>query len=144
MALALNNPQRLICYWTKKAKLNQPLRTTQGQFLRGNFQFGIQRFSSSRPVARPMLKSPVCPTGGRFIGFILLPKVLMLWEMQTASFRIWTRVAMFTFYENNHDTIYIYIYIYIKRERERERERERWVRRLDQSKNALMFSNRIF
>ena len=50
-------------------------------------------------VASPRLKNPVCSTihlwaGGRIIGFILFPRVLVLCEMQLALSRIWTRVAM--------------------------------------------------
>ena len=42
--------------------------------------------------------------GGRIIGFILFPRVLVLCEMQSVSSRIWTRVAMSISYDNNHYT----------------------------------------
>ena len=45
-----------------------------------------------------------------------MPRVLELYEMQSVSSRIWTRVAVSISYDDNHyttDTIYIYIYIYI-------------------------------
>ena len=35
-------------------------------------------------VASPRLKNLVCPTGGRIIGFIPFPRVLVLCEMQSA------------------------------------------------------------
>ena len=36
--------------------------------------------------------------GGRIIGFMLIPRVLMLCEMQSASSRIRTRVTEFIYY----------------------------------------------
>ena len=43
--------------------------------------------------------------GGRIIGFIPFPRVLVLCEMQSVSSRIWTRVAVSIFYDDNHYTI---------------------------------------
>ena len=43
--------------------------------------------------------------GGRIIGFIPFPRVLVLCEMQSASSRIWTCVAVFISYDNNHYTM---------------------------------------
>ena len=40
--------------------------------------------------------------GGRIIGFIPFPKVLVLCEMLSASSRIWTRVAVSISYDDNH------------------------------------------
>ena len=40
--------------------------------------------------------------GGRIIGFIPFPRVLVLCEMQSTSSRIWTRVAVSISYYNNH------------------------------------------
>ena len=42
--------------------------------------------------------------GGRIIGFIAFPSVLVLCEMQSVSSRIWTRVAVFISYDDNHYT----------------------------------------
>ena len=42
--------------------------------------------------------------GGRIIGFIPFPRVLVLCEMQSASSRIWTRVAVSISYDDNHYT----------------------------------------
>ena len=36
--------------------------------------------------------------GGRIIGFIPFPRVLVLCEMQSVSSRIWTRIAVFISY----------------------------------------------
>ena len=43
--------------------------------------------------------------GGRIIGFIPFPRVLVLCEMQSASSRIWTRVTMSISYDDNHYTM---------------------------------------
>ena len=82
---------------------------TQGQFLSGVWQVWIQSFPSPRLVASPRLKNLVCPTtlpiaGGRIIGFIPFPRVLVLCEMQLAWSRIWTRVAVSISYDDNHYT----------------------------------------
>ena len=39
--------------------------------------------------------------GGRIIGFIPFPRVLVLCEMQSVSSRIWTRIAVFISYGDN-------------------------------------------
>ena len=44
--------------------------------------------------------------GRRIIGFIPFPRVLVLCEMQWASSRIWTRVAVSISYDDNHYTRY--------------------------------------
>ena len=43
--------------------------------------------------------------GGRIIGFIPFPRVLVLCEMQAVSSRIWTCVAMSISYDDNHYTM---------------------------------------
>ena len=72
--------------------------------------------------------------GGRIIGFIPFPRVLVLCEMLSVLSRIWTHVTVSISYDDNHYTtgtsfygistivdykyqiwfIYIYIYIYIR------------------------------
>ena len=42
--------------------------------------------------------------GGRIIGFIPFPRVLVLCEMQSVSSRIWTRIAVSISYDDNHYT----------------------------------------
>ena len=42
--------------------------------------------------------------GGRIIGFIPFPRVLVLCEMQSVSSRIWTRVAVSISYDDNDYT----------------------------------------
>ena len=43
--------------------------------------------------------------GGRIIGFIPFPRVLVLCEMQSVSSRIWTRIAVFISYCDNLQTL---------------------------------------
>ena len=42
--------------------------------------------------------------GGRIIGFIPFPRVLVLCEMQSVKSRIWTRIAVFISYGDNDYT----------------------------------------
>ena len=42
--------------------------------------------------------------GGRIIGFVPFPRVLVLCEMQSVLSRIWTRVAVSISYDDNHYT----------------------------------------
>ena len=81
----------------------------QGQFLSEVLQVWNQSFPSLKQVAAPTLKNLVCPTilpiaGWRIIGFIPFPRVLVLCEMQSVSFRIWTRVAVSISFDDNHCT----------------------------------------
>ena len=62
-----------------------------------------------RLVASPRAEEPsllyyLPIAGGRIIGFIPFPKVLVLCEMQSVSSRIWTRVAVYISYDDNHYT----------------------------------------
>ena len=62
-------------------------------------------------------------TWGWTVGFISFLRVLAIYEMQTSSSAIWTRVPESIFHEDNHNTTdthtclhtytYTYIYIYI-------------------------------
>ena len=47
--------------------------------------------------------------GGRIIGFIPFPKVLVLCEMQSVSSRIWTRIVVSISYDDNHYTMPYYL-----------------------------------
>ena len=42
--------------------------------------------------------------GGRIIGFIPFPRVLVLCEMQSVSSRIWTRITVFISHDDNNYT----------------------------------------
>ena len=49
--------------------------------------------------------------GGRIIGFIPFPRVLVQCEMQSVSSRIWTRVAVSIIYDDNHHITLLYLSI---------------------------------
>ena len=49
--------------------------------------------------------------GGRIIGFIPFPRVLVLCEMQSVSSRIWTRITVFISYGDNDYTTGIQVSI---------------------------------
>ena len=54
--------------------------------------------------------------GGRIIGFIPFPRVLVLCGMQSTSSNIWTSIAVSISYNDNHYTMrtsQIYMYIYM-------------------------------
>ena len=44
-------------------------------------------------------------TGGKIIGFILFSRVPAIWEIQTASFRVWICITVSIFYDSNHYTM---------------------------------------
>ena len=50
--------------------------------------------------------------GGRIIGFIPFPRVLVLCEMQSVSSRIWTLVAMSISYDDNHYTTFFFFFFF--------------------------------
>ena len=53
--------------------------------------------------------------GGRIVGFILFPKILVLCQMQPALLRIWTLVDISISCDNNHYTMGTSIIWYITR-----------------------------
>ena len=78
---------------------------TRGQFLSGlNSEFSFSATSCLAKEEEPSLLYYLPIAGGRIIGFIPFPRVLVLCEMQSASSRIWTRVAVSISYDDNHYT----------------------------------------
>ena len=81
---------------------------TQGQFLkRGltgfNSEFSFSKNSCLTKAEEPSLPYYLPIAGGRIIGFIPFPRVVLC-EMQSVSSRIWTRVAETISCDNNHYT----------------------------------------
>ena len=70
-----------------------------------NSEFSFSLASCLTKTEEPSLPYYLPIAGGRIIGFILLPRVLVLCEMQSASSRIWTRVAVSISYDDNHYTM---------------------------------------
>ena len=69
-------------------------------------RFEFRVFPSPRLLASPWQKKPNLPyylpiPGGRIIGFIPFPTVLVLCEMQSVSSRIWTRIVESNSYDDN-------------------------------------------
>ena len=69
-----------------------------------NSEFSFSYTSCLTEAKEPSLPYYLPITGGRIIGFIPFPRVLVLCEMQSASFRIWTRIAVSIYYDDNHYT----------------------------------------
>ena len=82
----------------------QPLHTgrmTQCQFFKWSLTGLNSEFSFSKTSWRIKVEENSLPyylpiAGGRIIGFIPFPRVLVLWEMQSVSSRIWTRIPKTT------------------------------------------------
>ena len=71
--------------------------------------------------------------GGKIIGFILFPGILVLCEIQTTLSWFWTRIAESISYDSNHYTVCVCAFACVflcvcvwEREREREGEREQF------------------
>ena len=82
---------------------------TQGQIFKRrltglNSEFSFSWTSCLTKAEEPSLSYYLPIAGGRIIGFIPFPRVLVLCEMQSASSRIWTRVAVSISYDDNHHT----------------------------------------
>ena len=70
--------------------------------LNSEFSFSLTSCLAKAEEPSPSYYLPIA--GGRIIGFIPFPRVLVLCEMQLAWSRIWTRVAMFISHDDNHYT----------------------------------------
>ena len=70
-----------------------------------NSEFAFSLTGCQTKVKEPSLPYYLSIAGGRVIGFIPFPKVLVLCEMQTASTKIWTLAAMSISHNGNHYTL---------------------------------------
>ena len=82
---------------------------TQGQFFKRsltgfNSEFSFSKTSCLNKAEEPSLSYYLPIAGGRIIGFIPFPRVLVLCEMQSVSSRIWTRIAVSISYDDNQYT----------------------------------------
>ena len=82
---------------------------TQGQFFKQtltglNSEFSFSWTSCLTKDEERSLPYYLPIAGGRIIGFIPFPMVLVLCEMQSVSSRIWTRVAVSISCDDNHYT----------------------------------------
>ena len=105
------------CHWllltiftNPSARVGFDTRSIFEQNLTGlNSEFSFTKELPSPGVAFTKAEGPSLPyylpiAGGRIIGFIPFPRVLVLCEMQSVSSRIWTRVAVSISYDDNHYT----------------------------------------
>ena len=69
-----------------------------------NLEFSFSRTSFLTKAKGPSLLYYLPIAGGRIIGFIPFPRVLVLCEMQPVSSKIWTRVTVSISYNDNHYT----------------------------------------
>ena len=67
-------------------------------------EFSFSSTSCLTKAEEPSLPYYLPIAGGRIIGFIPFPRVLEICDMQSFSSRIWTRIAVSIFYDDNHDT----------------------------------------
>ena len=94
-------------YYLPTPPLGQDM--TQGQFFKRsltglNSEFSFSSTSCLAKAEEPSLSYYLPIAGGRIIGFIPFPRVLVLCEMQSVSSRIWTRIAVFISYGDNDYT----------------------------------------
>ena len=66
-----------------------------------NSEFSFSLTSCLAKAEEPSLPYYLSIIGGRIIGFIPFPRVLVPCELQSVSSRIWTRVAVFISYDDN-------------------------------------------
>ena len=69
-----------------------------------NPEFSFSQTSCLTKAEEPSLSYYLPIAGGRIIGFIPFPRVLVLCEMQSVSSRNWTRIAVFISYGDNDYT----------------------------------------
>ena len=98
-----------IYYWSylpnPSARAGYDSRSIFKRSLTGlNSEFSFSKTSCLSKAEEPSLSYYLPIAGGRIIGFIPFPRVLVLCEMQSVSSRIWTRVAVSISYDYNHNT----------------------------------------
>ena len=87
------------------ARAGYDTRSIFKQSLTGfNSEFSFSKTSCLPKAEEPRLPYHLPIAGGRIIGFILFPRVLVLCEMQSVSSRIWTRVTVSISYDDNYYT----------------------------------------
>ena len=94
-----------ILFTNPSARAGYDTRSTFKRSLTGfNSEFSFSYTSCLTKAEEPSLSYYLPIAGGRIIGFIPFPRVLVLCEMQSVSSRIWTRVAVFISYDDNNYT----------------------------------------
>ena len=97
--------QRIIIFTNNSARVGHDTRSIFKRSLTGlNSQLSFSKTSCLTKAEEPSLPCYLPIAGGRIIGFIPFPRVLVLCEMQSVSSRIWTRVAVSISYDDNYYT----------------------------------------
>ncbi len=94
-----------ILFTNPSARAGYDKRSIFKQSLTGfNSEFSFSYASCLTKAEEPSRSYYLPIAGGRIIGFIPSPRVLVLCEMQSVSSRIWTRVAVSISYDDNDYT----------------------------------------
>ena len=102
-SLTLRFCDRKILFTNPSARAGYDTRSIFKRSLTGfNSEFSFSWTSCLNKAEEPSLSYYLPIAGGRIIGFIPFPMVLVLCEMQSVSSRIWTRVAVSNSYDDNH------------------------------------------
>ena len=105
---AMRNLSRLktyIIFTNPSAQAGYDTRSIFKRSLAGlNSEFSFSETSYLTKAEELSLPYYLPIAGGRIIGFIPFPRVLVLCEMQSVWSRIWTRVAVSISYDDNHYT----------------------------------------
>ena len=95
----------LIIFTNPSARAGYDTRSIFKWSLTGlNSEFSFSLISCLTKAEEPNLSYYLPIAGGRIIGFIPFPRVLVLCEMQSVSSSIWTRVVVSNSYDDNHYT----------------------------------------
>ena len=95
----------IIIFTNPYARAGYDTRSIFKRILTGlNSEFSFSYTSCLTKAEQPSLSSYLPIAGGRIIGFIPFPRVLVLCEMQSVSSRILTRVVVSISYDDNHYT----------------------------------------
>ena len=92
----------MVLFTNPSARAEYDTRSIFQQSLTGlNSEVSFSYTSCLTKAEEPSLSYYLPIAGGRIIGFIPFPRVLVLWEMQSVSSRIWTGVAMSISYDDH-------------------------------------------
>ena len=95
----------LILFTNPSARAGYDTRSIFKLHLTGlNSEFSFSKTSYFTTAKEPSLPYYLPIAGGRIIGFIPFPRVLVLCEMQSVSFRIWNRAAVSISCDDYHYT----------------------------------------
>ena len=100
--IKIGQSSHMILFTNPSARAGYDTRSIFKQSLTGlNSEFSFFWTSCLTKAEEPSLSYYLPIAGGRIIGFIPFPRVLVLCEMQSVSSSIWTRVAVSISYDDN-------------------------------------------